>query len=67
MKKKKMILKVSENDPAVGYLYLGNDPEKPKKVDKTVWLSDLIGKYTGPSIYLDFKDGELMGIEILGD
>jgi hypothetical protein len=67
MKKEKMLLKVSDGDPSVGYLYLGRDPENPEKSDKMISLYDLIGKYTGPSIYLDFKDGELLGIEIVGD
>jgi hypothetical protein len=62
-KKGGIILKVSENDPTLGYVYLPN--HLSTFVDKTISLFDLIGPYKGPSIYLDFKDEELVGIEIV--
>jgi hypothetical protein len=65
MKKKEITLKVSKNDPTLGYVYLPNHLRTAVSVDKQVWLSDLIGAYKGPSIYLDFKDNELVGIEIV--
>lgn len=69
MKKDQIILKVSEDDSHVGYIYL---PKHPKTsisgiVKKTIALSDLLNDYKGIPIYLDFdKNNELIGIEISG-
>ncbi|MNE11603.1 hypothetical protein D3C87_228150 [compost metagenome] len=65
----KIILKVSEDDDSVGYLYL---PDHPKKLvvgltKKQVHLRSLIDQYKGPDILLDFNaDNVLVGIEIIG-
>ena len=64
-KKNGIILKVSENDLTLGYVYLPSHLRIAGAVDKQIWLSDLIGPYKEPSIYLDFKDDELVGIEIV--
>ena len=67
MKKKEIKLKVSKNDPALGYVYLPNHlgPGVYNSVDRQIPLFELIGEYIGPSIIFDFKDGELVGIEIV--
>lgn len=65
----KIILKVSDDDKNVGYLYL---PDHPKKLvvgltKKQIHLRDLIDQYKGPDILLDFNvDNVLVGIEIIG-
>ncbi|SEW27877.1 hypothetical protein SAMN05421841_1981 [Chryseobacterium wanjuense] len=63
----KIIVKISEDDESVGYVYLPNElDEEKKKVKKTINLSDVID-YEGVPIYLDFnEDGVLLGIEIVG-
>lgn len=67
--KPKIVLKISEGDENVGYVYL---PKHPKIlisgiVKKTIWLSDILKDYKGIPIYLDFdEEGELIGIEIVG-
>ncbi|MDR6370411.1 transcriptional regulator of nitric oxide reductase [Chryseobacterium bernardetii] len=63
----KIIVKISEDDESVGYVYLPNElDEEKKKVKKTIDLSDVID-YKGVTIYLDFnEDGILLGIEIVG-
>ncbi len=66
MEKKKILLKVSKSDPAVGYIYLDGREPGTRQSDKVISLNDLIGKYIGPSIYLDFDNNELIGIEIVG-
>jgi len=65
----KIILKVSEGDKGVAYLYL---PDHPKKLvsglsKKQISLDSLIDGYKGPAVYLDFNsDDVLVGIEIVG-
>lgn len=65
----KIILKISEDDDEVGYLYL---PEHPKEltvglIKKQINLSSLIDGYKGPDIFLDFNINDvLVGIEIIG-
>jgi len=61
-------LKISEDDSAVGYIYLENTEDKQeRKVSKMIALSDVVNDYRGVPVYLDFnKDGHLMGIEIVG-
>lgn len=63
----KIIVKISEDDESVGYVYLPNElDEEKKKVKKTINLSDVID-YEGVPICLDFnEDGVLLGIEIVG-
>ena len=60
-----IVLEVSKNDPTLGYVYLPNHLRVNKSVDKQIRLLDLIGQYMGPDIYLDFKNDELVGIEIV--
>lgn len=68
-KEEKIRLKISADDKNVGYVYL---PKHPKElvhgiVKETIPLDRLIDNYNSIPIYLDFdKDGELIGIEILG-
>ena len=67
--KSKIVLKISEGDENVGYVYLPKHPKilTPGIVKKTIWLSDIIKDYKGIPIYLDFdEEGELIGIEIVG-
>ncbi|BFO66705.1 hypothetical protein [Chryseobacterium sp. KCF3-3] len=63
----KIIVKISEDDESVGYVYLPNElHEEKKKVKKTIDLSDIID-YKGVTVCLDFnEDGILLGIEIVG-
>lgn len=64
-----IVLKVSEDDDSVGYLYL---PDHPKGLiagltKKQIDLRSLIDGYKGPDILLDFNvDNVLVGIEIIG-
>jgi hypothetical protein len=66
---KKIILKISEDDDLVAYLFL---PKHPKKiisgiVKKSISISELIQNYKGIPINLDFDENdELIGIEIAG-
>ena len=66
---KKIILKLSEDDEQVGYLYL---PKHPKNVvfgmvKRTISINELIKDYKGISLNFDFdEDNELIGIEIVG-
>ena len=68
-KSKKIILKLSDDGDQVGYLYL---PKHPKKtivglVTKTIGIHEMINDYKGIPLYFDFnKEGELIGIEIVG-
>lgn len=67
--KSKIVLKISEGDENVGYVYLPKHPKvvTPGIIKKTIWLSDIIENYKGIPIYLDFdEEGELIGIEIVG-
>mgnify|MGYP000072151894 CR=1 FL=1 len=60
-------LRVSEDDANVAYLRLPTTPEGGWKASKCVRLFNLIGKYEGPDVNLDFdEDGVLVGIEIVG-
>ena len=67
--KPKIVLKISEDDENVGYVFL---PKHPKIltfgiVKRTICLSDIIKNYKGIPIHLDFdEEGELLGIEIAG-
>jgi len=65
MKKEKIILKLSKNTPTLGYIYLPSHWRVNGSVDKTISLFELMGSYNGRSLYFDFKDGELVGIEIV--
>ena len=59
-------VRISKNDPAVGYIYLPNHPKpSPGCVDNTISITEVIPNYKGVPIYLDFKNGELIGIEII--
>lgn len=65
----KIILKVSEGDKDVAYVYLPDHPKKliPRLTKKQISLDSLIEGYKGPGIYLDFNsDDVLVGIEIVG-
>jgi hypothetical protein len=67
MKKKSLVLKISDN-PEVGYLYLPNHPgEGIKGVSvKQLSIQEVIKDYKGVDIFFDFNDqNELIGIEIL--
>jgi hypothetical protein len=61
-------LKVSEDDENVAYLMLPAHPGAiPGIVKRSVSLHELIDKYRGPDIGLDFNaEDELIGIEIIG-
>ena len=64
----KIHLRVSEDDEEiVAYLTLPDHPGRLSAIiKKSVRLRDLIGDYTGPDLYFDFdEDQVLLGIEIL--
>ncbi len=68
MSNRKIVLKTSDDDPDVAYLYLPKHPGggKANVVAKQICLSEIIDGYKGPDVYLDFgHDDELIGIEIL--
>ena len=68
MLKTKIILKVSDDDPDVAYLYLPDHPGNgvSNVVKKNLRLGNLIDGYKGPDVILDFdQNGKLIGIEIL--
>jgi hypothetical protein len=59
-------LKVSGDDAGVAYLRLPTHPGGRPKMSKSVRLTDVLGKYEGPDVVLDFHAaGVLVGIEIL--
>jgi uncharacterized protein YuzE len=59
-------LKVSDDDADVAYLRLPTHAVGLSKVSRSVRLIDLMGKYDGPEVVLDFDaKGVLVGIEIL--
>lgn len=59
-------LRVSDDDQDVAYLRLPTHPGDPCKLSKSVRLVDLIGRYKGPDVVLDFdQEGVLVGIELL--
>jgi hypothetical protein len=64
---KRIKLSISKGDSSLGYVYLPNHSGKgvSGSVDKQISLFDLIGTYNGPSLYFDFKNEELVGIEIV--
>ena len=67
MKTDRITLKLSEDDPDVGYIYLPCHPGAgtPGAVDFQKNLRELIKDYKGPDVYLDFNsDNELIGVEI---
>jgi hypothetical protein len=60
-------LKVSEDDDEVAYLRLPTHSGETTRMSKSVRLVDLLGKYDGPEVVLDFDArGTLVGIEIVG-
>ena len=68
MMNEKIYLKVSEDDPYVGYLYLPGHPGEKEHgiVSKQIRLLDVIDNYKGPDLYLDIDSvGKVIGIEIL--
>jgi len=62
-------LELSDGKHEVVYLKLPTYPAKGIcKVSKSVRLFDLLGKYDGPDVILDFDtEGVLVGIELLAD
>lgn len=55
----------AENNP-IAYLRLPTHSGMTTKMSKSVRLVDLMGKYDGPDIVLDFDEhGKLVGIEII--
>ncbi len=64
---KRFKLQLSDGEHEVAYLQLPSYPvRKDWRTSKSVRLFDLIGKYQGPDIVLDFDDdGVLVGIEVL--
>ena len=57
--------RIAEEDPHAAYLRLPGEPTVEHEVAKTVRLVDLMGRYNGAEVMLDFdQDGELIGIEI---
>ena len=61
-------LKVSSDDEAVAYLRLPSHPgTRSGAVTRSISLRDLLGKYNGPDVQLDFDAANtLIGIEIIG-
>ncbi len=69
MAKNKIELSVSSDDPHVAYISLPKHPgsSTPGIVSKQVRLREIISDYKGMDILIDFdKDGEAIGIEIVG-
>lgn len=64
----KIIVKISEDDESVGYIYMPLEKDIVKTIFKTIDISELIKNYNGIPVYLDFnKNNELVGIEISGN
>ena len=65
----KFVLEIENPTSDVAYLRLPSHPaDELARVAKTIRLHDLIGKYTGPDILIDFDDnGTPIGIEVLVD
>lgn len=60
-------LKVSSDDPGVAYLSLPGHAVGPTKTSRSVRLVDVLGRYEGPDVVLDFDAaGVLVGIEVVG-
>jgi len=59
-------LTISSDDPTVAYLELPTHPVGRVRVSRSVRLYDLIGRYAGPEVLLDFDaEGVLVGIEVV--
>lgn len=65
----KFVLELSRGRHEVAYLKLPSYPSgQICKMSKSVRLFDMIGKYPGPDVILDFdEEGVLVGIEILAE
>jgi hypothetical protein len=65
--KRGMELRISADDEDVVYLKLPDHPGGvPGIVKKTVRLHDVLGDYSGPDLYFDFDENNmLIGVEIL--
>jgi len=62
----KFSLKLSGGKHEDAYLQLPTFPTGKLKTSRSIRLHDLIGKYEGPDINIDFDEqGILVGIEIL--
>jgi hypothetical protein len=61
------LLNVSEDDSDVAYLCLPSRPENSLcKMSKSIRLREIMGRYEGPDIVLDFDmSAILVGIEVL--
>lgn len=60
-------LTVSADDPNVAYLRLPTHQGDMAKVSRSVRVEDVLGKYEGPDVVLDFDaSGVLVGIEVVG-
>jgi len=63
---KKFELVLSEGKHEVAYLKLPTHPTEQWRASKSLRLFDLIGKYEGPDVVLDFDEqGVLVGIEVV--
>ncbi len=59
------LLEVSGDDPEVAYLKLPTHPGGLCRMSRSVRLFDVLGKYDGPDVVLDFDTrGVLVGIEV---
>ena len=60
-------LRISEDDEDVAYVRLPSHPgTETCKMSKSIRLVDVLGKYEGPDVVLDFDEtGILVGIELL--
>ncbi len=65
----KFLLELSERKHEVAYLQLPSYPTSEAwKTSKSVRLVEIIGKYKGPDVVLDFdEEGVLVGLEILAE
>jgi hypothetical protein len=60
-------VKISKDDPSVGYVNMPLDNLSDKEIAKTIDIFDLVDNYQSIPVYLDFnKNNELIGIEISG-
>jgi hypothetical protein len=59
-------LELSDDAHEVAYLKLPTYPVGQLRTAKSLRLCDIVGRYEGPDVNLDFdQDGVLVGIEIL--
>ena len=66
MTRRKIIPKTVGRDAHTAYIALPGHRDEPGVVAKMLDLAELIEKYQGPRVHLDFnKRGVLIGIEIL--